>query len=82
MRYYSANATTLSTGSDTPGASLGSLGNGKLKPEFSAETEFGFDLNLYNGAANIELTHYDKKTSDALISRLIAPSSRGSRISS
>ncbi len=77
VRYYSANATTLSTGSDTPGASLGSLGNGKLKPEFSAETEFGFDLNLYNGAANIELTHYDKKTSDALISRLIAPSLSG-----
>ena len=76
-RYYSPNATTLSSGSDTPGASLGSLGNGKLKPEFSAETEFGFDLNLFDSRANIELTHYDKKTTDALISRLIAPSLSG-----
>ena len=77
VRYYSANPTTLGAGGDTPGASLGSLGNATLKPEFSAETEFGFDLNLFNGGANIELTHYDKKTKDALISRLIAPSLSG-----
>ncbi|HVT39432.1 MAG TPA: SusC/RagA family TonB-linked outer membrane protein [Gemmatimonadaceae bacterium] len=77
VRYFSANPTTLSSGGDTPGASLGSLGNAKLRPEFSAETEFGFDLNLFNGAANIELTHYDKKTTDALISRQIAPSLSG-----
>ena len=77
VRYYSAASTTLSNGSDTPGASLGSLGNAQLKPEFSAETEFGFDLNLFESRANIELTHYDKKTSDALISRLIAPSLSG-----
>ena len=77
VRYYSANPTTLGSGGDTPGASLGSLGNAKLRPEFSAETEFGFDLNLFNGGANIELTHYDKKTTDALISRLIAPSLSG-----
>ena len=76
VRYYSANPTTLLSG-DTPGASLGSLGNAKLKPEFSAETEFGFDLNLFSGGSNFELTHYDKKTSDALISRLIAPSLAG-----
>ena len=76
-RFFRANPTTLSSGSDTPGASLGSLGNAQLKPEFSAETEFGFDLNLMDGMANIELTHYDKKTTDALISRLIAPSLSG-----
>ena len=75
-RFYSANSTTLASG-DTPGASLGSLGNAKLKPEFSAETEFGFDATLFDSWANIELTHYDKKTTDALISRLIAPSLSG-----
>lgn len=75
--FYSANPTTLSTGGDTPGASLGSLGNSELKPEFSAETEFGFDLTMFSGRSNIELTSYNKKTTDALISRLIAPSLSG-----
>jgi TonB-linked SusC/RagA family outer membrane protein len=77
VRFFNANPTTLSTGGDTPGASLGSLGNAKLKPEYSAETEFGFDLNLKDGLTNIELTRYQKKTTDALISRLIAPSLSG-----
>ncbi len=75
--FYSAGPTTLSTGGDTPGASLGSLGNAKLKPEFSAETEFGFDLQMFSGKTNVELTNYNKKTTDALISRLIAPSLSG-----
>ena len=75
--FYSAGPTTLSTGSDTPGASLGSLGNSVLKPEFSAETEYGFDLTMLSGRTNIEATSYDKKTTDALISRLIAPSLSG-----
>lgn len=77
IRYFNANATTLSTGGDTPGASVGSLGNSGLKPEFSAETEFGFDLNMFGGNTNIEITSYDKSTKDALISRLIAPSLSG-----
>ena len=75
--YYSAGPTTLSTGSDTPGASLGSLGNSTLKPEFSSEKEFGFDLNMFDGKSNIEVTSYNKTTRDALISRLIAPSLSG-----
>jgi len=77
VRFYNANATTLSSGGDTPGASLGSLGNALLKPEFSAETEFGFDLTVMDGWANLDITHYNKKTTDALISRLIAPSLSG-----
>ncbi len=75
--YYSANPTTLSNGTDTPGATIGSLGNAALKPEFSAETEFGFDLTMFSGRSNVELTSYNKKTTDALISRLIAPSLSG-----
>lgn len=76
VRFYNANATTLASG-DTPGASLGSLGNQSLRPEFSAETEFGFDLAMFNGKTNIELTSYDKTTRDALIQRQIAPSLSG-----
>jgi hypothetical protein len=75
--YYSAGPTTLTTGSDTPGASIGSLGNSILKPEFSAEKEFGFDLAMFSGKTSLEVTSYDKTTTDALINKEIAPSVSG-----
>ncbi|MBL0939551.1 MAG: SusC/RagA family TonB-linked outer membrane protein [Gemmatimonadaceae bacterium] len=76
IRYYSAVPLTISNG-DAPGAAIGSLGNVNLKPEYSAETEFGFDLTLFSGKSNIEVTHYTKSTTDALIRREIAPSLSG-----
>ena len=76
VRYYSPGPLTLSNG-DAPAASLGSLGNANLKPEFSAETEFGFDLSLFSNRTNIEVTSYSKSTTDALIQRSIAPSLSG-----
>ncbi len=74
--FYSPATLQLAAGT-APGAALGSLGNASLKPEFSAETEFGFDLTAFNNRTNIDLTSYNKKTTDALISRLIAPSLSG-----
>jgi TonB-linked SusC/RagA family outer membrane protein len=76
VRFYSPGPLTLSNG-DAPAASLGSLGNANLKPEFSAETEFGFDLSLFSNRTNIEVTSYSKSTTDALIQRSIAPSLSG-----
>ncbi|MEO7361906.1 MAG: SusC/RagA family TonB-linked outer membrane protein [Gemmatimonadaceae bacterium] len=76
VRFYTAGPLTTATG-DAPAASPGSLGNPNLKPEFSAETEFGFDLAMFDGATNIEFTSYNKSTTDALIRRLIAPSLSG-----
>ncbi len=75
--YYSAGPTTLTNGSDTPGASIGSLGNSILKPEYSAEKEFGFDLAMFSGKTSLEVTSYDKTTTDALINKEIAPSVSG-----
>jgi len=76
VRFYSAGPLTTASG-DAPAASLGSLGNSNLKPEFSAETEFGFDLAMFSGRTNIEVTSYNKSTTDALIQRQIAPSLAG-----
>lgn len=76
VRFYSPGPLTLSNG-DAPAASLGSLGNQNLKPEFSAETEFGFDLTMFSNRTNIEVTSYNKSTTDALIQRSIAPSLSG-----
>lgn len=77
IRYYSPFSTTLPNGTDAPGVSIGSLGNAQLKPEYSAEKEAGFDLSMFSGASNLEFTYYDKKTTDALISRRQAPSLAG-----
>ena len=77
LRFLSPFGTTISGTADQPGVSIGSLGNDVLRPEFSAELEGGFDLNLFNGRSNFELTYYDKNTTDALIERRLAPSVAG-----
>ena len=50
------------------------LGNLDLGPERSRELEFGFDLGLLNDRVGLEVTHYRKKTVDAILDRQIAPS--------
>ena len=77
LRYFSPFSATLPNGTDAPSVSLGALGNANLKPEFSAETEAGFDLNMFSGRTNIVYTFYNKETTDALISRQVAPSLAG-----
>src|SRR6185295_8161058 len=62
---------------DTPALVVGSLGNPDLKPERSIELELGFDAGLFNDAAHLEVTYYNKKTRDALISRRLALSLGG-----
>lgn len=77
LRFFSPFATTISGTADQPGVSLGALGNATLRPEFSAETEGGFDLTLFSGKSNFEVTYYKKNTTDALIERRVAPSLAG-----
>jgi len=57
-----------------PGITFGSLGNPDLKPERSSELELGFDTSLLNDRVSLEFTYYTKKTTDALVERLVAPS--------
>ena len=77
LRFFSPFATTISGQADQPGVSIGALGNANLRPEFSAETEAGFDLTLFEGKSNVEVTYYNKNTTDALIERRVAPSIAG-----
>ncbi len=77
LRFLSPFGTTISGTADQPGVTIGALGNQTLKPEFSAETEGGFDLTMFGGGSNIEMTYYNKNTTDALIDRRIAPSIAG-----
>lgn len=59
---------------NTPGIVLGALGDNSLKPERSREIEAGFDAGLLNNRVNLEVTFYDKKTTDALVARPLPPS--------
>jgi hypothetical protein len=69
------------TSSDTPGLLAAALGNPALKPETSKEFEGGFESSILNNHVHVDLTYYNKKTQDALISQPIAASSGASTLS-
>ena len=58
----------------TFGAFGGRLGNTDLKPERSREIELGFDVTTLHSRVNLQTTYYDKKTTDAIVQRDLAPS--------
>ncbi len=77
------NATTFYTavavrrnGADVGAVTIGApVGNAALRPERSAEYELGIDAGLFSDRVNVEVTSYNKKTTDALIQRNLPPSS-------
>lgn len=62
------------TEASVPGITPGGAGNATLKPERSREIEFGADLGVLNDRVGFEITHYNKESRDALVSRRLAPS--------
>ncbi|MDQ3697503.1 MAG: SusC/RagA family TonB-linked outer membrane protein [Gemmatimonadota bacterium] len=50
------------------------LGNPDLGPERSKELEVGFDVGALDDRLGVELTHYRKRTVDAILDRQIPPS--------
>jgi hypothetical protein len=74
IRTLSANAITNPNDEVVSGVSIGSIGNATLKPERSSELEAGLVLVLVGVRVGLELTYYDKRTSDALVSRPLPPS--------
>lgn len=69
------------TGTDQVGLIANALGNPNLKPEKSTETELGFETRMLTNRVNFDFTYYNKKTSDALVNKPIAPSSGASATS-
>jgi TonB-linked SusC/RagA family outer membrane protein len=80
-------ATTVNLGvdatdaTDTPALLASALGNPKLQPERSTETELGFESRLFNSRFNLDFTYYNNLTKDALISQPIAASAGPSALS-
>ncbi len=54
-------------GSDQAGVVLGGFGNANLTPETAREFEGGFDVNLFDSRIALEMTYFDKKSTDGLL---------------
>lgn len=57
----------IADGSVAPGGVLVSAGNPHLKPERQREFEGGADMDWFAGRLKLELTYYNKRSSDALV---------------
>jgi TonB-linked SusC/RagA family outer membrane protein len=73
VQYYVATR-ALGESGEMPGVVFSTLGNSNLRPERSAELEFGIDGNFWEDRISVELTRYDKTSRDALIARTLPPS--------
>ena len=77
LRTFAATTPNIQ-GVDVPAVVYSTPGNTALKPEFTDEYETGFEARLWKGRASIDLTYYTKRTKDALISAIVAPSAGAS----
>jgi len=73
LRFFGSSLQQIKA-TDAAGLQLSALGNTDLKPERSTEWETGFDAKLLDSRLNFEMTYYNKRTKDALISAIVAPS--------
>ena len=73
LRFFGTSLQSIRA-TDAAGLQLSALGNVDLKPERSTEFETGFDMKAFDSRVNFELTFYNKKTKDALIDAIVAPS--------
>lgn len=70
LRTFRARAEPSGVAAVTPEAA----GNPDLGPERGKEIELGFDMSLFNDRVGVDLTYYNQKTTDAILSRNVAPS--------
>jgi TonB-linked SusC/RagA family outer membrane protein len=71
IRTYS---TTAGPG-DIPAVTPNTVGNDDLGPERGKEIELGFDASALQDRIGVEFTYYNKKTVDAILDAIPAPSS-------
>src|SRR5207247_3368256 len=64
-------------GADIPSLVYSAVGNTALKPERAREYEVGGEATLFNSRAYLDVTYYNKRTSNELIARQPPPSAGG-----
>ena len=78
-RYFDATVYPLddasnNTATDRPVLRIQTVGNKDLRPERSTEAEAGVELKLFQDRVSYEGVYYNKLSRDALIDRVLAPS--------
>ncbi|MCC6773074.1 MAG: SusC/RagA family TonB-linked outer membrane protein [Gemmatimonadaceae bacterium] len=69
ITFLTPTTTTIFGQGDVPAVTFGALGNTTIKPERSREIETGFDFTTLHNRVSLQVTYYDKKTTDALVNR-------------
>ena len=59
---------------DSPAVTANTTGNPNLGPEIGTEVEAGFDLSALGDRFGAEFTYYNKKTKNAILDKVVAPS--------
>lgn len=70
-----AGETVNIRGVDQPAVQFDEIGNEDLRPERTTELELGFEARFLGERINLDVTHYRKRTRDALIDAINPPSS-------
>lgn len=73
ITYFNTQTVTVA-GTDQPGITVGGTGNLDLKPEVSSEVEGGFEAAFLKSRVGLEVTYYQKTSTDLLIARPLPPS--------
>jgi TonB-linked SusC/RagA family outer membrane protein len=73
VRYFSPTPASVDN-ADVAALVFTALGNPDLKPERAREYEIGGEAVLFDNRLSVDLTYYNKRTKDALIARVVAPS--------
>src|SRR5437763_2432340 len=73
LRYFLPQTSNVD-GADSAAIVFSAVGNPDLKPERAREFEIGGEASLLQNRVSVELTYYNKRTQDALIARVVAPS--------
>ncbi len=71
---FSASPFALTATDVRPGVVLANPGNADLEPERGVEVEFGFDAGLLQERVGLEVTYYNRRSENLILSRPIAPS--------
>jgi TonB-dependent starch-binding outer membrane protein SusC len=79
ITFFETQTVTVNA-TDVPGiqiaanASRGGTGNPDLRPELSREWEAGFESGFFGSRVGLDMTYYNKRTTDALVERPLPPS--------
>jgi TonB-linked SusC/RagA family outer membrane protein len=78
ITFFSTQTVTVEAtdvpGITIPAAGLGGTGNPDLKPELSREWEVGLESGFFGSRVGLDVTYYNKRTTDALVERTLPPS--------